>query len=287
MIIPITEESMRQYITEIVKTQKYFKTFENLWHKRPFELISEGLIMTYAPHKLVSILNKKYDFSQFNAKVNVFDRTQPSHPINKQNTTNYTVNTTRDYNKLIEIGINFKFGLQNVDKNILSDIIHTCESCGWIFASLQDMYTLKEYKKIEDCDFETKHTYNMYFRPKFDQQVKENGIPNECYHICPTKLVDKILKQGLHPKDYGRISNHPERVYLFLKKPFDWKEVANTFKESRDDNYSLLKIDTSKLYNKMKFYFDSLTMTDNPAIYTNETIPPQYIIEIDREKNEK
>lgn len=26
-------------------------------------------------------------------------------------------------------------------------------------------------------------------------------------------------------------------------------------------------------------------MTDNPAIYTNETIPSQYIIEIDREKN--
>ena len=33
------------------------------------------------------------------------------------------------------------------------------------------------------------------------------------------------------------------------------------------------------------FYFDSLTMTDNPAIYTNETIPSQYIIEIDRAKN--
>ena len=33
------------------------------------------------------------------------------------------------------------------------------------------------------------------------------------------------------------------------------------------------------------FYFDSVTMTDNPAIYTNETIPSQYIIEIDRKKN--
>ena len=125
----------------------------------------------------------------------------------------------------------------------------------------------------------------MYFRPKFDQKVKENGIPNECFHICPTKLVNKILKQGLHPKDYGRKSNHPERVYLFLQKPINWKEIARTFRESRNEKYSLLKIDTSKLYNKIDFYFDSLTMTDNPAIYTNETIPSQYIIEIDREKN--
>lgn len=285
MIIPITEESMKQYINEIIETQKQCKYYENLWNIRPFELISEGLIMTYAPHKLISILNRKYDFSQFHAKVNFLDRTQASHPINQQKGIIQPVNTTRDYNKLIEIIINFKQGLYFIDNITIKDIIHTCESCGWIFASLQDMYTLKGYKNVEDCDFETTHTYNMYFRPKFDQQVKENGIPNECYHICPTRLFDKILKQGLHPKDYGRTSNHPERVYIFLKKPFDWKSIANTFKESKDDAYSLLKIDTSKLYNKLKFYFDSLTMTDNPAIYTNETIPPQYIREIDREEN--
>ena len=175
--------------------------------------------------------------------------------------------------------------MQYIDKKTLDDIIHTCESCGWIFASMQNAYTLEEYKEINKCDFTSKQPHNMYFRPKFDQKIKENGITNECFHICPTKLVNKILKQGLHPKDYGRKSNHPERVYLFLQKPINWKEIARTFRESRNEKYSLLKIDTSKLYNKIDFYFDSLAMTDNPAIYTNETIPPQYIAEIDKEEN--
>lgn len=283
MIIPITEETMKQYIEQIFETEKCFKYRNDIWSNRYFNLVTEGLIMTYAPHKLVSILNRRYDFSKYNAKVNFLDRTQPYHPINQQKGTNNTVNTTNDYNRLIEISVHFKKGLGESGKELLNDIINTCVACGWFFASLQDMYSLKEYKDIETCDFNEKHSFNMYFRPKYDQQVKENGIPNECYHICPTRLTPKILKQGLHPKDYGRTSNHPERVYLFLKRPLNWKEIANTFKESRNEEYSLLRIDTSKLYDKMKFYFDSLTMTDNPAIYTNETIPPQYITEIDRE----
>lgn len=285
MIIPITEKSLKQYIKEIIDEELHCRFYENSWNLRPFELISEGLIMTYAPHKLISILNRKYDFEIYGASVKHFDRTQPNHPINKQNFVNKPVNTTKDYNRLIEIKIYFKYGLQYIDNKTLEDIIHTCESCGWIFASIQNAYTLEEYKEINKCDFTSKQPHNMYFRPKFDQKIKENGIPNECFHICPTKLVNKILKQGLHPKDYGRKSNHPERVYLFLQKPINWKEIARTFRESRNENYSLLKIDTSKLYNKFNFYFDSLTMTDNPAIYTNETIPPQYIIEIDREEN--
>lgn len=56
----------------------------------------------------------------------------------------------------------------------------------------------------------------MYFRPKFDQKVNVNGIPNTCYHITPTRLVNKILSQGLKPKDYGRTSNHTERVFLSI-----------------------------------------------------------------------
>ena len=283
MIIPITEESLKQYIQEIVETEKYSKRYENFWDNRPFELISEGLIMAYAPHKLISILNRKYNFSKYGASIKIFDRINPNHPINHQKKLKKPITTTKDYNRFIEIAINFKYGLQLIDCKILNDIKHTCESCGWIFASMQNAYTLEWFKNIEDCNYNSKQAHNMYFRPKFGQQVKENGIPNACYHITPTKLVNKILKQGLHPKDYGRTSNHPERVYLFLQKSLDWKQIARTFRETRDEKYSLLKIDTSKLYNKIIFYFDSLTMTDNPAIYTNETIPPQYINEIDRE----
>ena len=129
MMIPITEKSLKQYIKEIVDEELHCKFYEDLWDLRPFELISEGLIMTYAPHKLISILNRKYDFEKYGASVKHFDRTQPSHPINKQNFVNKPVNTTKDYNRLIEIKIYFKYGLQYIDNKILEDIIHTCESC--------------------------------------------------------------------------------------------------------------------------------------------------------------
>lgn len=287
MIIPITETTLKEYIDDIISTQKNIKHRSDNWNKRPFEIISEGLIMTYTPHKLITILNRRYDFSKYNATVKHFDRTSSDHPINSQKGTVYPVKSTKDYNRLIEIVIYFKKGLHCIDENTLNDIIHTCESCGWMFASLQNSYTLEEYKNVTDFDFTSTQPHNMYFRPKFDQEVKQNGIPNKCYHICPTRLVDKILKQGLHPKDYGRTSNHPERVYLFINKPLNWKAIARTFKESRNDTYSLLEIDTSRLYDKMKFYFDSLTMTDNPAIYTYETIPSEYISLIDSEEENK
>ena len=49
---------LKQYIKEIIDEELHCKFYENSWNLRPFELISEGLIMTYAPHKLISILNE-------------------------------------------------------------------------------------------------------------------------------------------------------------------------------------------------------------------------------------
>ena len=190
------------------------------------------------------------------------------------NKVNNPVISTKDYNQLVEIQIVFnKYGLTRTTPYILKDIIKTFDVCGWMFASIQEMTYYNEFKNVEECDFSQKFVpYIMYSIPKFDQVVNKNGIPNVCYHICPSRLVNKILKQGLKPKDLGRTSNHTERVFLYYKYPQNWKNnIAVNFRQSRtEEKYTLLKVDTGKWIKDVtqnnnkndapKFQFDSLTM---------------------------
>lgn len=280
----ITESQLRNYITEIVKEYIEKYTTEDNWNNRPFKFINEGLIMSYAPKQLKEILERYIVKLNLNCNITFFPRNDNKHPITKQHVDIKNPLTTDDYSKLIEIQIHFKKGINSDEIDNINKLINISNTCGWMMSSIQDCYTLKEYKSINLVPIDSNKPQVIYLRPKFDQKVQENGIPNKCYHITPLRLLDKILKQGLHPKDFGRTSNHTERVYLFYNKPNNWKQIANLFKQSRkNEKYCLLEIDTSKLYNKIDFRFDSLTMTDNPAIYTFETIPPQYISIIDKE----
>lgn len=288
MKIQLTEKELKNIIFEETQRLLNYIFREYDYSNRDLKYINEGLIMTFEPNKIKHIIERKYDLSTMGARVVIYDRTTPNHPI-KQQINNKTIVSTKDYNKLAEIYIAFeKYGLTKVNPSILKDIIKTFDVCGWMFTSMQDMVCYNEYKNIEECDHTKKFVpYKMYFRPKFDQVVNNNGVPNYCYHITPSRLVNKIVQQGLKPKNYGRTSNHTERVFLYYKYPQNWKnEIANNFRESREnEKYTLLKVnigkwikDSEKRNNRPKFQFDSLTMSDDyPAIYTFETIPPQYI----------
>ena len=103
-------------------------------------------------------------------------------------------------------------------------------------------------------------------------------MPPHVYHL------DKILKQGITPRNNGRIASHPERVYLFIDYPHNWREIADNFRETnKEEEYVLLKIDKSKINGAVKFYYDSNIMLDNPAVYTYEPIPPSAINIVERE----
>ena len=297
MKIHLTESELKKYIVneikDILKFRNGFKRY--LYDPRTIEYVTEGLTMTFEPNRVIRVISRKFDLEKLGAIIFWNDRTTPNHPV-KSLTVNKFVNSTRDYNKLVEICINFRpgFGLTKTSPEELNNIIHTFDACGWMFASILNVASLEEFKNVDKCDYTNKYTpYIMYFRPKFDQKVNINGVPDTCYHICPSRLVPKILKQGLKPKDYGRTSNHTERVFLFYKYPEDWKEqIADNFRKSRaDEKYTLLKVDTGywiangqKTNNIPKFKFDSLTVSDNyPAIYTFEPIPPQYISILEEE----
>ena len=297
MKLTLTENYLKNIIQETIKDFLNCGFYNDYIENRKFNLIEEGLVMTFEPKRVMKVISNKFDLDSIGCKLTWFNRTSPFHPINKQKEHCDIVNSTRDYNQLIEIILYFPKGLTKANSQILNEIIKTFDVCGWMFASIQEMTCYKEFKNVEDCDYTQKHVpYKMYFRPKFDQVVNKNGIPNTCYHICPSRLVNKILKQGLKPKDFGRTSNHTERVFLFYKYPQDWKNnIVDNFRQSREnEKYTLLKVNTGKWIKDVtqnnvrndapKFQFDSLTMSDDyPAIYTFEPIPSKYISVLETE----
>lgn len=285
----MTEEKLKTLVKEIVSDYINMKFMEtNSFHNDSRSFILEGLTMSYDIKKMISMLKKKYDEKTIGCKFLYLNRTDKNHPINTHKPLSDNEWQVYGNNKLQEINVNFPYpyGFKNVTKELLNDIIHTCDVCGWMFASIVDMFDLKQYKNLNDVDFNKKTCYNIYFRPKFDQIVHEDVIPKICYHICPLRLVDKILKQGLHPKDFGRVSNHPERVFLWHTLNNSWKNIASEFKESRtNEPYALLSIDMTKLKNHIKFFYDSLTSSNGFAIYTYEPIPYDAISLCDKEDN--
>lgn len=137
---------------------------------------------------------------------------------------------------------------------------------------------------LYDTSLQNRNTL-FKFRAKFNAEYKNTSIPEYLYHIAPLRVVNKIKSQGLTPRDNGRIASHPERVYLFIDYPHNWKEIADNFRLSnKEEKYCLLSIDKRKLNKNIKFYFDSNVMQRNAAIYTNEPISPNAIELIDLEK---
>jgi hypothetical protein len=55
------------------------------------------------------------------------------------------------------------------------------------------------------------------FESKYDDGLYNNTIicPNTLYHLTPQSNKNSIILKGIYPKSKNRISNHPERIYLF------------------------------------------------------------------------
>ena len=93
---------------------------------------------------------------------------------------------------------------------------------------------------------------------------------NKLYHIAPENVVNKILKQGLVPKEsktHG-LENEP-RIYLWLNEPEDtqWEVM---FKTKGNVKGVLLSIDLTKLKPDHKIYFDNRMPN---ALFSLEPIP--------------
>lgn len=290
-MIRIKESELREMIAERVKEELNKPYVYEFWNKLEKFYVTEGLTMTYGARKTIQILKNKYDFGKLAAQ---FECLNDSPMQSTMETTPRNCKTTRDSDKWYHIGIYFKFGIKDNVKTI-NDIIHTCDACGWFLSDctyylrngMTQNINVKNNKSVNFNDEELKNTpFKILFRAKFNAEYKPQTVPPFLYHICPLRVVDKILMQGLTPRNNGRIASHPERVYLFLDYNKEWRNIAKNFKFSgKNEPYVYLKIDTRKLNPQVKFYYDSNTMSGCPAIYTLEPIPPTAIEVIDNQEN--
>ena len=120
--------------------------------------------------------------------------------------------------------------------------------------------------------------------------AKEVGIPKtKAFHVTPDIFMDKIKVTGLTAKSESKLSNHPERIYMFLSQdknaPKDMVQtIWNSLSKERQKeikDYYVLEIDLTKLPNQ-KLYHDPQTMITFEAIYTNRPIPKSAIKVIDK-----
>lgn len=277
----IKESELREMIRERIREELNKPHMYEFWNKLNKFYVTEGLTTTYDSTKTLKILQNKYDFKALGVMIDHLNDNRAKLDQIKN------PKTTRDSNAWYHIGLYFKFGIKD-NVNIVDDIIHTCDACGWFLSDVTYYHRngfvqnidVKNEKTVNFKDEQLKNTpVKIMFRAKFNAEYKPKSVPAFLYHVCPTRVVDKILRQGLKPMNKNRIASHPKRVYLFVDYNSDWEEeIASNFRISgNDEPYSYLKIDTRKINPKIKFFYDSNVMGGNPAIYTYEPIPPTAI----------
>lgn len=288
MLIKFTEKELKKLIKEAVSSILNQPFLTNSWDLTNEYMITEGLTCTYNIGKVINILKHKFQKEIQLNKIGIggfdFNRNSVDDMFLtlKGNSKNNDFKTTQDTDNWMNLFVSFNKGIKNIIY-LPNEIMKVCEACGWFFTHFL-YYKNGEPIVTKTLDYENEWLLNqqiqMHFRAKFNVEYKDKSVPSLLYHITPSRVVPKILKQGLTPRANGRQEMHPERVYCYTEYPNDWKEIANNFRSSgkKEDLYTLLEIDKRKINPKIKFYYDSNTYTKYPtAIYTNEPIPPTAI----------
>lgn len=119
----------------------------------------------------------------------------------------------------------------------------------------------------------------LTFETNYDEEFDYANDPI-FYHAAPTSSVNKILQQGLVPKDRNKLGlSRPNRIYLLRTYDDNYFRNLNR-KEGQfsggDWDYTVLKIDLSGMKGKIHLYQDPYS-DDGKAFYTADNIPPSCI----------
>ena len=144
-------------------------------------------------------------------------------------------------------------------------------------------FYMKKYGYI--CSEQNDNVFT--YEKKFDTYILAKRLIFDgnqfLYHITTKNVIDKILKQGLVPKNkVNGFLDDEERNYFYLKQPTKDKLKDFYFYKFVKPVVSL-KIDLSKINPSIKFYYDPRT---EDALYTYEPIPYN-AIEINEEYDGK
>lgn len=198
----------------------------------------------------------------------------------------YPLKIVKGDNKMLySINLKFRKGFNNIPNEVIVNLIHILDTCGWFFSI--GYCNGKYFKELNNKFIENNTEYNnidLIFEPKFDVNVSKDELPDKLYHVTPNKNIDKIYKNGLTPRNNNKVTNHPERVYLFGENNINnWKNIALNLKgENINEKYSLLEIEVNKVNKNIVFMYDP--NCEFEAYYVLEPITPYSIKVIDSEK---
>jgi len=224
---------------------------------KPYGVITEGLIKTYPIERVIEAMARV-----FNLKIT--DKAE----INRI--------YSSIKNKTFQPSHNGYVAINQLNSKVLTFVVGGGEFNEGILDQYMNKYGYFLCNKAEWSDEWSRYQYEK----KFDVDVTDIILKQQfIYHICPSKLKDKILKQGLvpHKSKYPGFNND-FRLYFFIKKKQDWEFMmyASDFRgdKNTEDEYTLLEIDTSNISQEIKFYADP-RMED--GIYTLQGIAPNAI----------
>ena len=244
MLVNLTQKDIEHIILEVLR---YLKEENNV----PLELISgemidrglvtEGLITSYSATSFRNLLKKLI-------------------PISKYPEISFHINRNREGSEQIYLTVG------DVEQEVVDRIVHYLGVYGWYISMVKFDRGYEKYDKQKLVN-----NFTIIAEPKYDVEVED--VPEFLYHISPAKVEKKIGSKGLNPRSYGKVGNHPERIYLFTEMPDNWVEIAEEWKMRYGDEdmvYNLYQISTKNL--KIPFFKDQNSNFIR-AVYTTEPIP--------------
>jgi hypothetical protein len=259
---------------KIREVDKCYNKFSDVWVLPYYfnelnDLLYEGLTKTTNIDKSIEIIKNIYNLKSFDIK---------------------RINNTNSFNIYVWEGAN----LQKIIKSINRGLLDTINNLGWFISAIRCVDEIGNRKLIDIKKIMNRNDIlsvlndNYYLceiklEAKFDIDIK---IDQKIYHVSPFYLRDKILKQGLVPKNQNKKLFHPERIYCFKSLDiFNIKSfISKIFKTYKSDimlkyhndatiKYDLYEIDVNNL--PILFYQDTNYL--NFGIYTLNNIPPKYL----------
>jgi len=188
-------------------------------------------------------------------------------------------------NRVFGSDSSFDIIFDNLDQEILDKINEFMDEKGWFpanigFSGMKGRIYSQNFKDyLGDDDVQITYEAHSPDEIKITQ--------TKAYHVTPDIFFNKINQEGLIPKSESKLSNHPDRVYLYRNqdkhKDIVWTLWNSLSKERQEQikNYYVLEIDLTQIPN-YNFFKDPQAMADYGAIYTDKPIPKSAIRVIDK-----
>ena len=191
------------------------------------------------------------------------------------------VNTIGSFNS------SFKIIVDHLDQEILDKINNYMNEKGWFPHSI-GLFNMKERRYSQNVkNYIGEDDVQIGYESNTPEGI--NITKTKAFHVTPDIFLDKIMETGLTLKSEGKLSDHPNRIYLFLngdkntQKGIVWA-IWNSLSKERQEtikNYYVLEIDLTQIPNH-KIYRDPQAFITYEAVYVDQPIPKSAIKVIDK-----